>query len=51
MNYLTKQDVNFNFIITRQSVFVKHVPPLWAYFIEATKLEDKHFKSLNSCNI
>ena len=23
---------------TRQSMFVKHVPPLWAYFIEATKL-------------
>ena len=22
---------------TRQSMFVKHVPPLWAYFIEATK--------------
>ena len=23
---------------TRQSMFVKHVPPLWAYFMEATKL-------------
>ena len=23
---------------TRQSMFVKHVPPLWAYFTEATKL-------------
>ena len=23
---------------TRQSMFVKHVPPLWVYFIEATKL-------------
>ena len=22
---------------TRQNMFVKHVPPLWAYFIEATK--------------
>ena len=28
--YLRKQ--------TRQSMFVNHVPPLWAYFIEATKL-------------
>ena len=25
-------------IKTRQSMFVKHVPPLWAYFKEATKL-------------
>ena len=25
------------FYNTRQSMFVKHVPPLWAYFIEATK--------------
>ena len=23
---------------SRQSMFVKHVPPLWAYFKEATKL-------------
>ena len=32
-------------------MFVKHVPPLWAYFIEATKLSGKHFNSLTSCNI
>ena len=38
-------------IVTKQSMFVKHVSPLWAYFIEATKLKGKHFKSLNSCNI
>ena len=36
---------------TRQSMFVKHVPPLLAYFIETTKLWDKHFKSLNFCKI
>ena len=26
-----------NGYLTRQSKFVKHVPPLWAYFIKATK--------------
>ena len=36
---------------TRQSMFVKHVPLLWAYFIEATQLLGKHFKSLISCKI
>ena len=33
----------------RQCMFVKHVPPLWAYFIEATKLLGTHFKSHDSC--
>ena len=32
--YLTAMSLTVN----RQSMFVKHVLPLWAYFIEATKL-------------
>ena len=32
-------------------MFVKHVPPLWAYFMEATKLLGTHFKSHDSYKI
>ena len=33
-----KKHFHREFTWTRHSMFVKHVPPLWAYFIEATKL-------------
>ena len=32
-----QKDIEKDFFKTRQSMFVKRVPPLWAYFIEATK--------------
>ena len=50
LNFVDIKDEEL-FLLTRQSMFVKHVPPLWAYFIEATKLYGKQYRSLNSCKI